>query len=145
MLTPWRLYIICTNLLTKFHEDGTINVASRVKNAPTPGGHVFHPPRTIFKLVKDIIGINLLTKFNEDRTIKVATKEKCLTPGGHVCQPTKTIFELVQDVIGKNLLTTFLEDWTINFAYRVLTRQMVTPHDRQKATTKAHHEHIALR
>ncbi|KAH3713457.1 hypothetical protein DPMN_073250, partial [Dreissena polymorpha] len=33
-----------TNFLTKFHEDGTINVTSRVltrKHAPAPGGHVF--------------------------------------------------------------------------------------------------------
>ena len=47
--------IIGTNHLTKFHDDRTINVASRVltrfyksmiyshirKNAPPPGGHVF--------------------------------------------------------------------------------------------------------
>ncbi|KAH3789676.1 hypothetical protein DPMN_167862 [Dreissena polymorpha] len=36
--------IIETNLLTKFHEDWTINVASRVftrKNAPPLGSHVF--------------------------------------------------------------------------------------------------------
>ncbi|KAH3819774.1 hypothetical protein DPMN_121518 [Dreissena polymorpha] len=35
--------IIKTNLLTIFHQDWTINVASRVlrKNAPPPGGHVF--------------------------------------------------------------------------------------------------------
>ncbi|KAH3856453.1 hypothetical protein DPMN_099041 [Dreissena polymorpha] len=32
--------IIWMNLLTKFHEDQTVNVASRVKNAP-PLGHVF--------------------------------------------------------------------------------------------------------
>ncbi|KAH3843041.1 hypothetical protein DPMN_116548 [Dreissena polymorpha] len=41
--------IIETNLLTKFHEDWTINVASKVltrKNAPTPGGH-FHEDRTL--------------------------------------------------------------------------------------------------
>ncbi|KAH3843347.1 hypothetical protein DPMN_116862 [Dreissena polymorpha] len=39
-------YINDTNLLTIFHEDFTINVASRVltrKNAPPPGGHVFQP------------------------------------------------------------------------------------------------------
>ncbi|KAH3833914.1 hypothetical protein DPMN_107230 [Dreissena polymorpha] len=36
--------IIGTNLLSMFHEDRKINVASRVltrKNAPPPGGHVF--------------------------------------------------------------------------------------------------------
>ncbi|KAH3824446.1 hypothetical protein DPMN_126282 [Dreissena polymorpha] len=36
---PWRPYFIGTNHLTKFHEDQTINVASRVltwKNSPPP-------------------------------------------------------------------------------------------------------------
>ncbi|KAH3843040.1 hypothetical protein DPMN_116547 [Dreissena polymorpha] len=52
--------IIRMNLLTKFHEDRTINVASRVltrKNAPPP----------------DILGTNLMTKFHDDRTINVAS------------------------------------------------------------------------
>ncbi|KAH3749358.1 hypothetical protein DPMN_183855 [Dreissena polymorpha] len=41
-----RGHIIGTNLLTKFHEDRKINVASRVltrKNTPPPGSHVFQP------------------------------------------------------------------------------------------------------
>ncbi|KAH3870090.1 hypothetical protein DPMN_033270 [Dreissena polymorpha] len=45
--------IIGTNLLTKFHDVRTINVASRVlrtKNAPSPGGHVFQPIGTIFEI-----------------------------------------------------------------------------------------------
>ncbi|KAH3725059.1 hypothetical protein DPMN_050888 [Dreissena polymorpha] len=44
--------IIQTNILPKFHDDMTINVASRVpimKNAPPPGGHVFQSIGTIFK------------------------------------------------------------------------------------------------
>ncbi|KAH3881401.1 hypothetical protein DPMN_005327 [Dreissena polymorpha] len=42
--------IIETYLLTKFHEDLKINVASVVtrKNAPPPGGHIFHPTCIIF-------------------------------------------------------------------------------------------------
>ncbi|KAH3877218.1 hypothetical protein DPMN_001080 [Dreissena polymorpha] len=43
--------IIGTNLLTKFHEDWKINVASRVltrKNAPPPGSHVFQQTGIIF-------------------------------------------------------------------------------------------------
>ncbi|KAH3719357.1 hypothetical protein DPMN_062189 [Dreissena polymorpha] len=62
-----------TNLLSKFHEDPKINVASRVltrfyyshirKNAPPPGVHVFKPTSIIFEHVQDIIGMNLLTKF----------------------------------------------------------------------------------
>ncbi|KAH3692266.1 hypothetical protein DPMN_191622 [Dreissena polymorpha] len=69
--------IIETNLLTKFHEDRKINVASRVltrKNAPPPGSHVFQPTSIIFKLIQDIIRMNLLTKFHEDRTVNVASR-----------------------------------------------------------------------
>ncbi|KAH3691314.1 hypothetical protein DPMN_192365 [Dreissena polymorpha] len=68
--------IIGINLLTKFHEDRKINVASRVltrffyshirKNAPPTG--------IIFELVQDIIGVNLLTMFHEDRTVNVASR-----------------------------------------------------------------------
>ncbi|KAH3774315.1 hypothetical protein DPMN_175694 [Dreissena polymorpha] len=61
--------IIGMNLLTKFHEDQTINVASRVKNAPPLGSHVFQANVTIFELIQDIIETNLLTKFHEDWTI----------------------------------------------------------------------------
>ncbi|KAH3845837.1 hypothetical protein DPMN_088127 [Dreissena polymorpha] len=52
--------IIGMNLLTKFHEDWTINVASRVKNAPPLGSHVFQANVTIFELIQDIIETNLL-------------------------------------------------------------------------------------
>ncbi|KAH3857285.1 hypothetical protein DPMN_099891 [Dreissena polymorpha] len=72
------MYIIGTNLLTKFHEDRKINVASRVltrKNAPPPGSHVFQPTGIIFELIQDIIGMNVLTKFHEDRTVNVASRE----------------------------------------------------------------------
>ncbi|KAH3834871.1 hypothetical protein DPMN_108204 [Dreissena polymorpha] len=67
--------IIGMNLLTKFHEDQTINVASRVKNAPTLGSHVFQANVTIFELIQDIIETNLLTKYHEDWTINVASRE----------------------------------------------------------------------
>ncbi|KAH3883328.1 hypothetical protein DPMN_007282 [Dreissena polymorpha] len=110
--------IIGINLLTKFHEDWTINVASRVKNAPPLGSQDFQAKVTIFELIQDISETNLLTKFHEYRQIN----EKCPSPGGHVFQPTGIIFELVQDIIGMNLLTKCYEDQTINVATRVLTR-----------------------
>ncbi|KAH3840958.1 hypothetical protein DPMN_114416 [Dreissena polymorpha] len=116
------------------------------KNAQLTGGHVFQPSGTIFKLVQEIMGTNLLTKFHDERTINVLLKpckEKCTAPGGHVFQPT--IFELAQGFITTNLLTNFYEDRTINVASSVLTRQMLTPYNEQKAITKAHHEHIVLR
>ncbi|KAH3809724.1 hypothetical protein DPMN_138100 [Dreissena polymorpha] len=45
--------IISTYVLTKFHEDLIINMTSRVlkrKKAPSPGGHVFQPTGTFFKI-----------------------------------------------------------------------------------------------
>ncbi|KAH3775846.1 hypothetical protein DPMN_177255 [Dreissena polymorpha] len=110
-------YIIGINLLSKFHDNWTINVASRVKNAPPLSSHVFQAKVTIFKLIQDIIGINLLTKFHEDQ---VLTRKNAPLPGGHVFQPTGIIFELFQDINRINLLTKFHEvlDWTINVASR---------------------------
>ncbi|KAH3853145.1 hypothetical protein DPMN_095667 [Dreissena polymorpha] len=55
--------IIETNLLTKVHEDWTINVASRMltrKNVPPWWPY--------------IIGTNLLTKFHDDRKINVTSR-----------------------------------------------------------------------
>ncbi|KAH3746576.1 hypothetical protein DPMN_180985 [Dreissena polymorpha] len=101
--------IIETNLLTKFHEDWTINVAPRVltrKNARPWWPY--------------IIGTYLLTKFHDDRKINVTSRPR--PHGGHVFQPSGIIFELLQDIIRMNLLTEFHEDQTINVASRVLTR-----------------------
>ncbi|KAH3838584.1 hypothetical protein DPMN_111992 [Dreissena polymorpha] len=118
--------IIGMNLLTKFHEDWTINVASRMKDAPTLGSHIFQAKVTIFELIQDISGTNLLSKFHEDRKInvtsRVLTRKNAPPPGGHVFQPTSIIFELIQDIIGMNLLTKFYEDQTINVASRVFKR-----------------------
>ncbi|KAH3698077.1 hypothetical protein DPMN_085593 [Dreissena polymorpha] len=112
--------IIGTNLLTKFHKDPTINVASTVKNAPTTGAHVFQLTGPILELIQDNIRTNLLTKIHEDRTInavsRVLTRKNVPPLGSHVFQENT------------NLLTKFHEDWTINVASRVLTRQMLTPH-----------------
>ncbi|KAH3751316.1 hypothetical protein DPMN_185869 [Dreissena polymorpha] len=91
------------NLLTKFHEDRTINVASRVKNAPPFGSHVFQA------------NTNLPTKFHEDWTINVAarvlTRKTAPPPGGHVFSLIWTIFELVRDINETNVLTKFHDDW----------------------------------
>ncbi|KAH3869142.1 hypothetical protein DPMN_032302 [Dreissena polymorpha] len=54
--------IIGMNLLTKFHEDWSINMAPKVTNCPAPS----HPY---------IIETNLLTKFHEDWIINVACRE----------------------------------------------------------------------
>ncbi|KAH3696329.1 hypothetical protein DPMN_083792 [Dreissena polymorpha] len=153
---------ICHSLTLRFItfiEDWTINVASRVlsrfyyshEKCPAPGGHVFQPTGIIFELVQDIIGMNLLTKFHVDQTINVTFRVKNAPPhGSHVFQANVTNFSLIQDIIETYLLTIFHEDWTINVASTELTRQMLTPHDRQrtndkKAITKAHNETVVLR
>ncbi|KAH3717051.1 hypothetical protein DPMN_059831 [Dreissena polymorpha] len=141
--------IIETNLLNKFHEDPTINVACRVKNDPPAGDHDFQPTGTIYelekcpapgglvlqataKLVQDIIETNLLTKFHEDQTINVPSRvltmfnyRKCPVPWRSCLSSncrTGTIFELIQDIMGTHLLTKFHDDRTINVASRLLTR-----------------------
>ncbi|KAH3846783.1 hypothetical protein DPMN_089090 [Dreissena polymorpha] len=120
-----------TNVLTKFHEDWNKNVTSRVftcfhcihieKTAPPPGGHVFSPIWTIFKLVPDINKTNVFTKFHDDWakvvTPRVFTRNTAPPPGG--------IFELSRVIIGTNVLTKFHEDRTRNVASRVFTRQNV--------------------
>ncbi|KAH3779368.1 hypothetical protein DPMN_157170, partial [Dreissena polymorpha] len=124
-------FMIWMNLLTKFHEDRTINVASRVNNALPLCSHVFQANITIFELIQDINKTNLLTIFNEDWTINVAsrvlTRKNALPPGGHVLKETKDIFETIQDIIGTNLLTKFHEDRKKNVASRVLTRKNAPP------------------
>ncbi|KAH3861487.1 hypothetical protein DPMN_024417 [Dreissena polymorpha] len=111
--------IIGTNPRHKFHDEYTINTASKVLTS-----HVFPPTGTIYELIQDIIGTNHLTKFHDDRTINVASRvltrknapppdiirtnrltkfhedrkinvasrEKCPTPGDHVFQPINIIF-----------------------------------------------------
>ncbi|KAH3863888.1 hypothetical protein DPMN_026894 [Dreissena polymorpha] len=98
-----------TNLLTKCHEDWTINVASREKY-PAPGGHVFKATKTIFELIQDIIRKNLLTKFHDDREINVTST--VLTR--KIAPPPWWPY-----ITGMNILTEYHEDQTINVASRV--------------------------
>ncbi|KAH3741787.1 hypothetical protein DPMN_048514 [Dreissena polymorpha] len=134
--------IIGTNLLTKFHEDGTKKVASRVftrKTAPPTGGHVFLflDLVTYFKLDRYIIGTKLLTKFHEDRKRNVPSRkytvllyyenvnsqrgETARPPGNHVFQRTRTIFELNSHIKKTNVLTKFHENLAKNVTSRVFT------------------------
>ncbi|KAH3711578.1 hypothetical protein DPMN_071249 [Dreissena polymorpha] len=106
--------IIRINLLIKLHEDRTINLASRVKNALPFGSHVFQANVTIFELIQDIIETNLLTKFHEDWTINVAsrvlTRKNAPPPGGHI-----------------NLLSKFHEDRKINVASKPFKEKSPPP------------------
>ncbi|KAH3883961.1 hypothetical protein DPMN_007931 [Dreissena polymorpha] len=119
-IEPWTFHIqvdiIGTNFLTKFHkdhvnkenapppgshfhEDPTVNVASRVV-------HFFQPNIIIFKLIQDIIKTNLLTKFHEDWTKNVASR--VLT--------RKNARPWWPYIIGTNLLTKFHDYQKINVA-----------------------------
>ncbi|KAH3812211.1 hypothetical protein DPMN_140635 [Dreissena polymorpha] len=81
--------IIDTNLLTKFHEDWTINVASR--DAPP----LFHDDRKINVTSKVLTRKNAPPPvFHEDRTINVASRENAPPLGSHDFQANVTIFEL---------------------------------------------------
>ncbi|KAH3824587.1 hypothetical protein DPMN_126424 [Dreissena polymorpha] len=139
-----HVYIIGTNLLSRFHEDRKINVASR-EECPAPYGHVFQATGIIFKLVQDIIGMNHLTTFHEDQTINVASRVKnAPTLGSHVFQANVAILKLIQDIIETNLLTKFHEDWTINVASRELTRQMLTAHNGRRTTDKKRSQKLTM-
>ncbi|KAH3858558.1 hypothetical protein DPMN_101185 [Dreissena polymorpha] len=89
-----------TNVLTKFHDEWTQIVTSRVftrKTAPPTGGHVFQRTGTTFELNQRIIKTHILTKLHKD----------------WACNVTSTVFtsfELDQGIIGTNLLTKFHED-----------------------------------
>ncbi|KAH3895320.1 hypothetical protein DPMN_019482 [Dreissena polymorpha] len=99
-----------------FHEERTVNLASRVltshimKNDPPRDGHVFQRTGTIFKLVQDIIETNLLANIHDDQTIKVASRGLSFS---------------TNHIIGINLVTKFHEDWTLNVASRLLTSYMI--------------------
>ncbi|KAH3859322.1 hypothetical protein DPMN_102040 [Dreissena polymorpha] len=105
------------NLLTKFHEDWTINVASRVltrKNAP-PLVAMFLKQQKKIELIQDIIGTNLQTKFHDDRKINVTSTRPW------VFLPIRTIFELDRHIQKTHVLTKVHEDWTKNVTSRVFT------------------------
>ncbi|KAH3778020.1 hypothetical protein DPMN_179473 [Dreissena polymorpha] len=89
-----------TNLLTIFHEDWTINVASRFLKKPKP----------FVNSSKISLEKNLLIKFYEDRQINVASRVLTRKNAPPPWRPY---------IIGMNLLTKFHKDWTINVASRV--------------------------
>ncbi|KAH3739539.1 hypothetical protein DPMN_046192 [Dreissena polymorpha] len=142
--------IIEKNIMTKFHENWTINVTSRVlscKSVPHPGGHVFQRTRNHFRIQPRYHKTSILTKFHEDwsnnKTSRVLTNfyfnnvrktapppvdhDKVLTKFHEdwIINVTSRVFELDQDIIWTNLLTNFHKDQTINVASRVLTRKNV--------------------
>ncbi|KAH3887479.1 hypothetical protein DPMN_011496 [Dreissena polymorpha] len=160
--------IISIFKLTKFQDDKTKNVTSRVftsffnyinirKMTPPLGGHVFLPIRTIFYLNCRIQETNVLNKFHEDWTKNVTSivftcfhyKHEGKTappPGGHVFSPIWTIFELIRDINKTNVLTKFHGDWAKIVTSIVLTRNTAQPpggHVFQRTgTIFEHNQHI---
>ncbi|KAH3786307.1 hypothetical protein DPMN_164413 [Dreissena polymorpha] len=77
------------------------------KTTPPPGGHVFPPIMTIFKLVRDNYKIDA-----KNVTFRV----------GNFFPPIWTIIELVQDINETNVLTNFHDNWANIVTSRVFTR-----------------------
>ncbi|KAH3848226.1 hypothetical protein DPMN_090585 [Dreissena polymorpha] len=86
-----------THVLTKFHEDWTKNVTSRVFTC----FHYIHIEKTAPPTWRPYINeTNVLTKFHDDwaNIVTFRVNTASLT-GGHVFQRTGTIFELNQHII----------------------------------------------
>ncbi|KAH3886771.1 hypothetical protein DPMN_010784 [Dreissena polymorpha] len=113
--------IIRTNVLTKFHEDLTVNATFRMLtwiNFPPPGSHVFPQTGTILEPIQEIIKSYVLMKCYEDWT----TNKKMPRPWWPYFSTNQNHFCLVQDIIGTNLLTKFHDHGTMNVAFKMLTR-----------------------
>ncbi|KAH3865136.1 hypothetical protein DPMN_028175 [Dreissena polymorpha] len=137
--------IIRTNLLTKFHEDRTINVASRVfknKCGWTDGrrtdGRTDDGQRSVTKAPLSNQETKVLTKFHEHWAKNVTSRvltcfhyihiEKNAPPtGGRVFSPIWTIFKLVREINKTNVLTNFHDDWAKIVTSRVFTRKTAPP------------------
>ncbi|KAH3893533.1 hypothetical protein DPMN_017680 [Dreissena polymorpha] len=97
---------IGTNLLNKFHEGRTINVASRVFTN---------------KCGRTDDGQRPVTKAHLSNQVKNCVRKLPRPPGNHVFQQTGTIFKLNSHIKETNVLTKFQENWAKNVNSRVLT------------------------
>ncbi|KAH3706617.1 hypothetical protein DPMN_066005 [Dreissena polymorpha] len=146
---PYPPGIYKTNLFTKFHDDWTNNVTSRVftsffyyinirKLPPPPGSHVIQLTRTIFKLNSCIKETNVLTKFHENWAKNVTSRvftcfhyihimKNAPPTGVHVFTRIWTIFILIRDINKTNVLTNFHDDWAKIVTSRVFTGKTAPP------------------
>ncbi|KAH3777650.1 hypothetical protein DPMN_179098 [Dreissena polymorpha] len=145
ILTHFELHrdFIGTKLLTKFHEDPTIIVASRVftnkcgrtdgrtgdGQRPVTKAHLSNQGTIKFAHLR---GTNILVKFHDDWAKNVTSRvftsffyyiniRKLPPPGSHVIQLTGTIFKLNSHIKETNVLTKFHENWAKNVTSRVFT------------------------
>ncbi|KAH3693643.1 hypothetical protein DPMN_081082 [Dreissena polymorpha] len=134
---------IGTNLLTNFHEDQTINVATRVftnkcgrtddRRRPVTKAHLSNQTdRLTDRQTDGWTETKVLTKFHENWAQNVTSrvftcfhyihKEKNAPPTvGHVFSPIWTICELVREINKTNVLTNFHDDWANIVTSRVKT------------------------
>ncbi|KAH3860812.1 hypothetical protein DPMN_023736 [Dreissena polymorpha] len=124
---------IGTNVLTKFHDDRTINVASS-KMPRSMAAMFFNQLEPFSSSSKISLGKNILTKFHDDLTINIISRvltrfyfshiKKMPHPHFHEDRKNNvasrvltrknvpvTIFKHVQDIVETNLLTQYHEDW----------------------------------
>ncbi|KAH3838567.1 hypothetical protein DPMN_111975 [Dreissena polymorpha] len=126
--------IIGTNLLTKFHEDRKINVASRVftrKNALPPSSHVFQPTSIIFERIQSKHNYFQTHPRYHYWTINMASRmlTRKNTPSlvAMFLKQPKPFSNSSKISLGQNLLTKFDDDRKINVTSRVLTRKIAPP------------------
>ncbi|KAH3873823.1 hypothetical protein DPMN_037063 [Dreissena polymorpha] len=130
--------IIRTHILTKFHEDQTINPYN--ENCPPPGGHVFQRTGTIFEHSRAIIRTNLLTKFHEYWTIKgtfIMLTRFYYSRIRKTAPPPSTIFSTnwihlqtqLRHHLDKsiNVTSRILTNWTMNVTSAVLKIRTAPP------------------
>ncbi len=124
---------IGTHVPTKFHEDWTKNVTSRVltrfhystirKNAQTPAAMFFKRPQLFSNSPQISLKTNVLTKFYEDNKCHFSSVNKVSKQthpsGGHNFQWTKTVCELGWDIIRTNVMTKFYYDLNKNLTLRL--------------------------
>ncbi|KAH3707544.1 hypothetical protein DPMN_066953 [Dreissena polymorpha] len=127
---------IGTNLLTKFHEDRTINVASRVftnKCGRTDDGQ-----RPVTKAHLSNQETKVPTKFHLNWTKNVTSRVFTCFHYIHIEKNARplaamffsllwTIFQLVQEINKTNVLTNFHDDWAKIVTSRVFTRKTAPP------------------
>ncbi|KAH3891187.1 hypothetical protein DPMN_015276 [Dreissena polymorpha] len=136
------------NLLTEFHEDRIINVASRsyTEKCPAPW-RPYKSSDHISSRLEINVASRVLTRKNAPPPgdhvfqpigiifelvqdiigMNILTKKNAPPLGSHVFRAKVTIFELIKDISGTNLLSKFHEDRKINVASRVLTRKNAPP------------------
>jgi len=121
------------NIWTKFRDDWTKNVTSRVltrfhystirKNAQTPAAMFFKRPQLFSNSPQISLKTNVLTKFYEDNKCHFSSVNKVSKQthpsGGHNFQWTKTVCELGWDIIRTNVMTKFYYDLNKNLTLRL--------------------------